>query len=128
VSERISLVFGSSGGEESARRPRYGEGVAESLSYEFRAPLWVWEVRRDLWTFVTLPDHASDEILARVDTGARGFGAVPVRASIGTTTWRTSIFPKSADGPYDLPVKRAVRDANGLGPGDIATVRVEVLA
>ena len=102
-------------------------GVADSLTFEFRAPLWVWEVRRDLWTFVTLPPDASDEILARTDVGARGFGAVPVRARIGTTTWRTSVFPKSADGPFDLPVKRAVREANGLAPGDSATVFVEIL-
>jgi Domain of unknown function (DUF1905) len=103
-------------------------GVADSLTFEFRAPLWVWEVRRDLWTFVTLPDEASDEILARVGGLGRGFGAVPVRATIGASTWRTSIFPKRADGPYDLPVKRAVRERNGLGPGDTATVRVDVLA
>jgi hypothetical protein len=102
--------------------------VAEPLTYEFAAPLWVWDVRRDLWTFVTLPDEASDEILARVGVGARGFGSVPVNARIGTTTWRTSVFPQSGDGPYVLPVKRAVRDANGLGPGDTAAVFVEVLA
>jgi Domain of unknown function (DUF1905) len=102
--------------------------VAESLSYEFRAPLWVWEVRRDLWMFVTLPDEASDEIAARVEIGARGFGSVPVRARIGATTWRTSVFPQGADGPYVLPVKRAVRDANSLGVGDTAAVFVDVLA
>jgi hypothetical protein len=106
--------------------------VTESLSWDFRAPLWVWEVRRDLWTFVTLPDEASDEILARVDTagrgfGQRGFGAVPVRARIGATVWRTSVFPQSADGPFVLPVKRSVRDANALAPGDEATVSVEVV-
>ena len=119
------MVFGS-GGRKGA--PRYGEGVAESLSYEFRAPLWVWEVRRDLWTFVTLPEGASDEIPARVDTGGRGFGSVPVRARIGTTVWRTSVFPQSAEGPFVLPVKRAVRDANGLGVGDEAVVFVEVVS
>ncbi len=103
-------------------------GVAESLTFEFRAPLWVWEVRRDLWTFVTLPDEASEEILARAGGFGRGFGSVPVRATIGASTWRTSIFPKSADGPYDLPVKRAVRERNRLEPGDTATVGLEVLA
>jgi Domain of unknown function (DUF1905) len=100
---------------------------APPLIYDFRAPLWVWEVRRDLWTFVTLPEDASDEIRARTDTGARGFGAVPVRVRIGATSWRTSVFPQSAVGPYILPVKRAVREANDLAPGSTATVRVEVL-
>ena len=98
------------------------------LSYEFRAVLWPWEVRRDLWTFVTLPDEASEEIPAVVDTGGRGFGAVRVRARIGTFVWQTSVFPQSGEGPYVLPVKRAVRDANSLDVGDEAAVFVEVLA
>jgi hypothetical protein len=102
--------------------------VAESLSFEFRAPLWVWSARRDLWTFVTLPPDATDEILMRSELGGRGFGSVPVRARIGRTTWRTSVFPQGADGPFVLPVKRAVRDANSLGVGDTAAVHVEVLA
>jgi hypothetical protein len=101
--------------------------VAEPLTCEFLAPLWVWDVRRDLWTFVTLPDDASDEIRARVDVGARGFGSVPVQARIGATTWRTSVFPQGGEGPYVLPVKRAVREANGLSPGDTAAVVLEVL-
>jgi hypothetical protein len=101
--------------------------VREPLVYEFLAPLWPWEVRRDLWTFVTLPDEASDTIPALVDAGQRGFGAVRVQARIGLTTWRTSVFPQSGQGPYVLPVKRSVRDANGLQVGDEVAVRVEVL-
>ncbi|MDQ4137467.1 MAG: DUF1905 domain-containing protein [Actinomycetota bacterium] len=102
--------------------------MSEPLTYEFRAPLWIWEVRRDLWTFVTLPDEATDELQARSETGGRGFGSVPVRARIGATSWRTSVFPQGGQGPYVLPVKRAVRDANDLEPGATASVWVEVLS
>ena len=47
----------------------------------------------------------------RSTTGARrGFGSVRVRATIGSSTWTTSIFPASQAG-YVLPVKRPVRVA-----------------
>jgi hypothetical protein len=93
---------------------------------EFEAELWVWDARRaDTWTFVSLPADASDAIGARAGP-RRGFGSVRVRVTVGATTWQTSIFPDSERG-YVLPVKRAVRAAEGLDPGDTATVRVELV-
>ena len=50
----------------------------------------------------------------------------PVGATIGGTTWRTSIFPDTASGGYVLPVKRAVRTAESVEPGDTTTVTVEL--
>jgi hypothetical protein len=47
---------------------------------------------------------------------------VRVRAAIGTSTWKTSIFPDSQVG-YVLPVKRPVRVAEALDVGDTATAR-----
>lgn len=102
--------------------------MAAPLVYEFRARLWPWESRRDLWTFVTLPEDAADEIAAVSETTMpRGFGAVRVEARIGAARWRTSIFPQGAGGSYVLPVKRAVRAANSLEVGDEVAVRLEVL-
>jgi hypothetical protein len=48
--------------------------------------------------------------------------------SIGTSTWRTSVFPDGARGVYVLPVKRAVRRAQGLEAGDVASVTVEIVS
>jgi hypothetical protein len=50
---------------------------------------------------------------------------VRVRVRIGATVWRTSIFP--GGDAYVLPVKRAVRKAESIEAGDVATVSVEVL-
>ncbi|MDQ0381009.1 DUF1905 domain-containing protein [Amycolatopsis thermophila] len=98
------------------------------MDYVFDAELWVWDARRaDTWTFVTLPAEASDEIRDRTGPARRGFGSVRVRAGIAGSTWTTSIFPDSARGRYVLPVKRAVRTAEGLDEGDTATVRLELL-
>jgi hypothetical protein len=94
----------------------------------FEAELWIWAARRDdSWTFVSLPVEESADI--RHLTGGRttGFGAVRVEVTIGRTTWRTSIFPDSTRQTYVLPVKKAVRTAEGLVPGDTATVTVELV-
>jgi hypothetical protein len=37
------------------------------------------------------------------------------------------VFPDSASGRYVLPIKRAVRTAETLDAGDIATVTVELI-
>ena len=46
---------------------------------------------------------------------------------IGTTAWRTSIFPSTAHGGYVLPVKKAVRTAEGIDVDDEVTVRLDVV-
>lgn len=96
--------------------------------FDFTAELWLWEARRtDSWTFVSLPAGASDEIAALADGSRRGFGSVRVRVTLGGSSWTTSIFPDGARGCYVLPVKRAVRRAEGLSVGDAARVAVELI-
>jgi hypothetical protein len=95
---------------------------------EFRSELWVWAARPDEgWTFVSLPEDESEEIRELTGGERRGFGAVRVEARIGTTVWRTSIFPGGDGGCYVLPVKKAVRKAQKIEAGDTAEVTVELL-
>jgi hypothetical protein len=92
----------------------------------FDGELWLWNARRaDTWVFVSLPDGASEEIRDLAGGLRRGFGSLRVRATIGASTWRTSIFP-GRQSAYVLPVKRQVRAAEGLDVGDTATVTVEL--
>ena len=94
----------------------------------FDAELWIWEARRDdSWTFVSLPVEESEDIRDLAPGSARGFGSLRVRATIGGTSWKTSIFPDSARGSYVLPIKRAVRAAEGITAGDSTTVTVELI-
>jgi hypothetical protein len=94
----------------------------------FDADLWIWDARRgESWTFVTLPSDASEEIRDMTDGPRRGFGSVRVRAAIGGSTWTTSIFPDGGRNAYVLPIKRAVRKAEAIDAGDMATVTVELL-
>src|SRR4051812_25519846 len=95
---------------------------------DFEGELWIWDARKgENWTFVSLPVEASDEIRDRTEGIRRGFGSLRVRASVGSSTWQTSIFPGGQEGAFVLPVKRAIRKAQHLEPGDTATVTVELL-
>ncbi|HWS58952.1 MAG TPA: DUF1905 domain-containing protein [Actinotalea sp.] len=98
------------------------------MGYEFTAELWRWEVRAsDGWTFVSLPQQLADEIEEVARPVSRGFGSVRVEVSLGATTWQTSLFPDSTAGTYVLPIKKAVRTAEGLGPGSHVHVRLRLL-
>lgn len=95
---------------------------------DFESELWLWDARKqETWTFVSLPVEASDEIRDLSEGLRRGFGSLRVKVSLGTSHWQTSIFPDSARGAYVLPIKRAVRRAQGLEIGDTATVSIELL-
>ncbi len=96
-------------------------------TYTFTAALWQWESRSDSWFFVTLPDEHSDEV-RELPRPPRGFGSVKVRATIGGSTWSTSVFPDAQhSGCYVLPVKRSVREAEGVGDEDEVEVTVEIV-
>lgn len=92
----------------------------------FEADVYRWEARNDSeWYFVALPPDLSADI-RETQTFRRGFGGVRVEATIGGSTWRTSIFPQ-AGGVYVLPLKRAVRDAEGIDPDANVLVDLFVL-
>jgi len=97
------------------------------MVYEFEAVLWLWDARRDSWTFVSLPTETADRIDDIAGPFTRGFGSVRVEATVGTTVWRTSIFPDSKRGTYVLPVKRAVRSAEHLQAGDTVQVGLRLV-
>ena len=50
------------------------------------------------WHFVPVTKKVGQEIKETYGTFAKGFGSLPVEATIGQTTWRTSIFPDKYSG------------------------------
>lgn len=95
---------------------------------KFTAELWIWDARRaDSWAFVSLPEPDSQTIREVTEGLRRGFGSLRVRATVGGSVWTTSIFPDSKRSCFVLPVKKAVRKAEDLQPGDTASVSVELL-
>ena len=49
---------------------------------------------------------------------------IPVTVRLGSSTWTTSLWPK--DGGYIVPLKLAVRRAEGIDVGDVVTVRLSL--
>ncbi len=96
-------------------------------------PLWRWQpaTAPAAWFFVTIAGDVADEIrLAAISgqwlDGRKGFGSARVDATIGGTNWKTSVFPHKESGGWLLPVKAAVRKAEGLVEGDAVTVTVSL--
>jgi hypothetical protein len=97
------------------------------MIFEFDGEIFRWDARDDAsWYFASVPPELSEEI-REVPRPYRGFGAVRVRARVGDSEWATSIFPSSSEGTYVLPLKKKVRDAEGLVDGGPVRVHIEVL-
>jgi len=82
------------------------------LSFTFTGKCWLWETEKASWHFITLPKDKSEEIKffnESMGHKKRGWGSVRVEATIGNTTWQTSIFPQAKEGTYILPLKAEVR-------------------
>lgn len=97
--------------------------------HRFTADLWRWKARDEetggSWFFVSLPFEVADAI---DEAGpSRGFGSVRVEVTIGSSTWRTSVFPSKGERTFVLPVKKAVRDKEGLVEGAPATVTLRTV-
>ena len=95
-------------------------------AFEFEAPVWKWSGGATSWHFITLPFDVTDEIDELCSESKRGFGSVRVRATIGSTSFTTSVFPSNEQKSFVLPVKAAVRKAEGLVEGDQVTVTVSL--
>lgn len=96
------------------------------MKYSFEAKVFRWPANPAFF-LVSLPKDFSEEIHEISEGLTNGFGSLKVEATIGTFTWRTSIFPDSKTGCFDLPLKAAVRKTNGLVEGSIASISLEVL-
>ncbi|KAF0171367.1 MAG: hypothetical protein FD160_3717 [Caulobacteraceae bacterium] len=97
------------------------------MRYEFESELWMWKSpdAPASWRFVTLPKDVSQAI--RTLTPLRnGFGSLRVSATVGKTTWKTSLFPSKEQGAFLLPMKADVRKKEKLSDGDMVKVAVEL--
>ncbi len=99
------------------------------LSFTFTGRCWLWQAEKAAWHFITLPTDKSVEISFFNDTATekkRGWGAVKVCATIGNTSWETSIFPSKQYGAYILPIKAEVRKKEGIALNDDVNVTLQI--
>ncbi|WP_350280800.1 DUF1905 domain-containing protein [Kribbella sp. HUAS MG21] len=72
--------------------------------------------------FVPVPEEEGAALRDVALATSYGWGMLPIHARIGTTEWKTSLYPKG--GGYLLPLKDAVRKPAGLEAGDEVEVRL----
>jgi len=114
-------------------REELGEKLAGGGNWDFTGPLWLWRgtakdgtPTKTAWHFVTIDGDVAESIRAASPGRMAAWGSVYVRATIGATQWRTSVFPSKNVSGYLLPVKACVRKAERVGDGDVVTVSLAV--
>lgn len=93
------------------------------MNVELRGEVWEWRGPAP-YHFVTVPEECCGALEAAAEVVSYGWGMVPVTAVVGDTTWKTSLWPR--EGGYVVPLKDAVRRAEGIELGDVVSLRLEV--
>jgi Domain of unknown function (DUF1905) len=93
--------------------------------YELTGEVWRYPGKGG-WHFVTLPAELADELRVRYSDAHRAFGSLRVTASLGSSTWSTSLFTDTRSSSYVLPVKAEVRRRERIHDGDTATILIEL--
>lgn len=93
-------------------------------------PVWLWQgsdgaPAKGSWYFLTI-DGETAQAIRGAAVNAAAWGSVYVEATIGTTTWRTSLFPSKAHGGWLLPLKAAVRKAEKLTGGTVVVAELRL--
>lgn len=87
----------------------------------------MWPGEQGNWHFVSVDKATTEAIDTAHKSRKRGFGSLRVEATIGGTTWLTSIFPESHSHLYMLPVKAKVRHKERIAEGDMVTLTLKIL-
>ena len=95
------------------------------IESSFEAEVWV--AQNGSWHFVTLPFDLADEIDDHAPDAKVGFGSVRVEATIGATTWSTSVFPDRRAKSFVLPLKASVRRAENVAVGQRVSVTLRLV-
>jgi hypothetical protein len=93
------------------------------LELQFRGDVFVWRGPAP-FHFVAVPADLADVIKAIAPMVTYGWGVIPVHVGIGGTQVKTSLFPK--DGGYLVPLKDALRKAEGIAEGDELDIRLSI--
>lgn len=77
------------------------------------------------WHYVVLPEQIVKQIKKKFGYIKRGWGSFPIKATLGSTVWTTSIFPHQA-GSYFLALKADVRKKENISQGDSVNLYLEI--
>jgi hypothetical protein len=91
------------------------------VDLEFEGAVWEWRGPAP-YHFVSVPEDEAEEIAVTAAGVTYGWGMIPATVTLGETVWTTSLWPK--DGGYVVPLKDAVRRAEGVELGHVVGVRL----
>jgi len=91
------------------------------VDFVFSANVWEWRGPAPYY-FVSVPLAIASEIKELASAVTYGWGMIPVSGKIGATTFSTSLWAKN--GTYAVPLKDAVRKAEGISLGDMVSVEL----
>lgn len=94
------------------------------MEFVFSGVIWQWRGPAPFY-FVTVPEVESREIKDISSVVTYGWGVIPVEVQIGSTIWKTSLFPK--EDLYLVPIKDKVRKAEQIADGDEVALRLTVI-
>lgn len=89
------------------------------MIYKFKARVWRWPGVGG-WHFVNLPKTLS----AKINKTAKSYGAgfVKVKATIGSSSWTTALFPHKESKGYLLSIKQSIRKKEGIWENDLVGI------
>lgn len=94
------------------------------MVFSFKARLWQYKGPAG-WYFVTIPKNVSIRIRNIHSISEEGWGRLKATATIGETTWKTSIWFDSKAGSYLLPVKLGIRKKEALKLDKFISVKIQ---
>ena len=93
------------------------------MQIEFSGPITEWRGPAPFY-FVALPAEVCEELDVVASEASYGWGCIPVEVTIGDTTFYTALIPR--EGSYFVPLKVAVRKAEGIELGEPVSVQLSL--
>lgn len=93
------------------------------MDFVFSANVWEWRGPAP-YHFVAVPEDIAAEIKEMASAVTYGWGMIPVSGKIGSTLFTTSLWAK--DGTYAVPLKDAVRKAEGISIDDTVSIELSL--
>lgn len=97
-------------------------------TFTVQGPVWLYSSEVSSWHFFGMPPDTAALLRERFAGSARGWGSLRVTATIGATSWETSVFPDKKTNTYILPIKADVRKRESVAAGAVITVTITVHA
>lgn len=102
---------------------------AQKKTYTLAGKVGRYPSETAAWYLVEIPKKIGQEIHKNYGQLHRGFGSLPVLATIGHTTWYTSIFRSNrTSSTYMLFLKASIRKKESIEAGDkiVFNIAIEI--